>query len=108
MKKKIRQTAILAFWLLLWQLLALAIHNKILFTGPLDTGRALLAQAATTEFWLSIGNSFLKITLGFLLAFLTGILLAAAACRFRWLYELLEPLLGLVQSLPAEIGRAHV
>ena len=101
MKKKIRQTAILAFWLLLWQLLALAIHNKILFTGPLDTGRALLAQAATTEFWLSIGNSFLKITLGFLLAFLTGILLAAAACRFRWLYELLEPLLGLVQSLPA-------
>ncbi len=100
MGKKIRRIAIILVWIALWQLAAGAIHNKIIFVGPLEVAAALYARIGALDFWGSILYSFVRIALGFLGAFLAGILLAGVSGRFFLLREFLEPLVGLLQSVP--------
>ena len=72
---------IILFWLLVWQLATLLIDNKIAFASPLDTLRALFMLAQSSPFWVSVLSSFGKLTLGFSLAMIAGILLAIlSAC----------------------------
>ena len=49
--KKLRKLLSIAFWLLLWQALALVIHNPILMVGPFETLRTLGTMLQTTMFW---------------------------------------------------------
>lgn len=96
----IRRLLIALFWLGLWQLTSLAIHNSILLVGPFDMMKALFSQAVTADFWKSIAFSFGKISIGFLGAFVLAILLASLAYRIHFLEELLAPLMTLVTSIP--------
>lgn len=100
MEKKLRHIAIILIWIALWQLASVAIHNKIIFVGPLEVAKALYFQIGTLDFWGSILYSFARIALGYFCAFLAGILLAGAGGRFLWLKEFLEPLMGFLQSVP--------
>lgn len=96
----IRRFLIVLFWLGLWQLISLAVHNSILLVGPFDMIKALFSQAVTADFWKSIAFSFGKISLGFLGAFISAILLASLAYRVQFLEELLAPFMTLVTSIP--------
>jgi len=96
----IRKFVIIAFWLAIWQLISMFIDNSIVLVGPLDVIRALFRESITIEFWSSILYSFGKISLGFLTAFLLGILLGSFAYRFQWLKELLEPIIMIIKSIP--------
>ena len=40
----IRKAAVILFWLILWQAGSILIDNSIIFVGPLDMARALIAQ----------------------------------------------------------------
>ena len=71
-----KKVSILLFWLLLWQALALLIHNSILMVGPVETLRSLGAMLQTTMFWQSLAFSFVRIIAGFLIGSALGILLA--------------------------------
>lgn len=95
-----RTLCIVLFWILVWQLAAWMIHNSIILVGPAEAGLALLRLLPSGEFWLSIGHSFAKISLGFLLAFVSGVLLGGAAFRFPLLKEFLAPLFSLLRSVP--------
>ena len=96
----IRRIAIVLFWLAVWQLAGLAIRNDIIFAGPADVARSFAALLPDPGFWISIGWSFGKILAGFFLAFLSGVLLGSLAFRFRFLKELLEPVITLAKSIP--------
>lgn len=91
---------VILFWLLAWQLLAQLIHNHIVLVGPWETLGALRQLIFSKVFWLSIAHSFQKISLGFLSAFLMGILLGSSAYRFPWLQDFLEPVMTLMRSIP--------
>ena len=67
------------FWISLWQIAHWLIRNTVIFVGPADMLKALFFQVQEKAFWLTIFHSFLRITLGFLSAFLCGILLGSAA-----------------------------
>ncbi len=95
-----RQPLIILFWIFIWQLAAWLIHNNIILVGPADAGLALLRLIPTGNFWLSIGHSFVKISLGFLMAFACGMALGGAAYRFPLLREFLAPVLSLLKSIP--------
>ncbi len=95
-----RRPLIILFWIFIWQLAAWLIHNNIILVGPADAGLALLRLIPTGDFWLSIGHSFVKISLGFLLAFACGLALGGAAYRFPLLREFLAPILSLLKSIP--------
>jgi NitT/TauT family transport system permease protein len=95
-----KKPGIILFWLLVWQAASMAVHNNIILVGPLEVLSALLRQAGLPDFWKTIGYSFGKISLGFLMAFITGIFAGGAACRFPIIGDLLSPLMALIKSVP--------
>ena len=101
MKKpgRIRLWAVV-FWLVVWQIASMAIHQDLFLVSPIRV-IARLGQLVTEGFfWSSIANSLLRIGGGFLLATVSGVVLGALAARFRLVRELLEPLMLAVKSIP--------
>lgn len=93
------------FWLAVWQagsmlLRAVYPHGALLLASPAAVGRRLLELLPTASFWRTLLHSTGHILGGFLLACILGVLLAAAAGRFRWVRELVEPLTAAVKAVP--------
>ena len=86
-----RRTAILLFWLFLWHLASLAVQNQILLVGPLDALKALAVQLASPASWGALWFSFGRISLGFFMAFLAGLLTGSLAFWKPLAGEILEP-----------------
>ncbi len=95
-----RKTAILLFWLILWHGLSLLVHNQILLVGPLDALKAWSVQIASPDFWRALWFSFGRISLGFFMAFLAGLLTGALAFRNPFVGEFLAPAIQLMKSVP--------
>lgn len=95
----IRLWAVLV-WLLVWQLGAMAIDQKIILVSPFDVLVRLAELLPTLDFWQTIGYSLLRITLGFLFGVTAGTVFAALSARFRRIEELLAPALLAIRSIP--------
>ncbi len=96
----VRKVLIIVFWLLLWQGASALVHNSILLAGPYEALLALITLAQTPEFWISILLTFLKITLGFMIGLVTGILFAGLSYRFRLFREFITPPVSVIKSIP--------
>lgn len=90
----------IAFWLAVWQGASLAVHQKVLLVGPWEVAVRLTQLVPTPSFWDSIGRTFERITLGFLLAALVGVLLAALSASWTWAEALLAPVVTTIRSTP--------
>ena len=77
MRAFLKKLLIILFWLAVWQLLSLAVHNVILLSGPFETLKALWALLPTKDFWISVATSLARILVGFLAGSAAGILLAS-------------------------------
>lgn len=88
------------FWLLIWQLAAVIVKNRIFLVGPYEVLKALIVLLPRQEFWRTAGTSLFRIACGFTGALLLGILLAAAASANMFVKELLRPLLSLMKTVP--------
>lgn len=95
----IRAWAVL-FWLAVWQLGAMALHQSILLVSPVQVLVRLAQLAVTLAFWRAIAYSLCRIVLGFLAGILLGTVLAALSARFRHVEELLAPAMLAVRSIP--------
>lgn len=102
-KPAAKKAAIVIFWLLVWQLAAWIVDNRVLLAGPAEAVYALVQNAAGIEFWKAAGYSSGRICLGFLSAFLSGILLGSAAWRFVLLQEVLSPLISALRAVPVAV-----
>lgn len=96
----VKKAAVIIFWLLVWQVLAVAVHNAILVVSPWETLVRLMALFQDKTFFTAVGMSLLRIGAGFLTGFLSGMALAAAASRFPLLEHLLGPLMSLLKAVP--------
>lgn len=102
MKKEliVKKSGIILFWLLVWQLLAMGIHNPFLLETPLRTAEVFAGNIISISFWKITGFSLLRIGTGFGMGLLIGILVAVLCFRFRLAEELLSPLLHLIRAVP--------
>ena len=103
-QNSIRLWAVL-FWLLVWQgasmaLAALWPNGHLLLASPISAALRLGELAVTAAFWRAIGWSALRIIGGFLLSCCAASLLAVPASRWRWVRELLSPLVAAVKAVP--------
>ena len=98
--KFVRQLVATLVWIIIWQLVAVIIHNKILLAGPADTVMALAALAGTGGFWNSVWQTTGRILLGFLVGSLIGIVLAYVAGTRIWVEEFIKPLVSALKSVP--------
>ena len=103
-KNKIRRlgkkAAVIAFWLLVWQLLAMAVDNVILMVSPWKTLLRLIELLGETDFYATAGMSLLRIGAGFVAGFLAGVALAALAGRFPLVEQLFGPMMSLLKAVP--------
>ena len=91
---------VLAFWLVIWQIVAVAINQDIVLTSPIQTIQTFFSLAQLREFWVSIGLSLLRIFVGGALAFTFGSLLAFLSFKYKLVKLLFEPLISTIKSIP--------
>ena len=95
-----KRLGIALFWLIIWQLLAMLVHNPIVLVGPWETLLALIEMLPTAEFRQAVGGSLLHILGGFLLGGVLGLLLAFLAYLQPFFRDLLSPVIGVMKAVP--------
>lgn len=95
-----KRTLAVILWLLIWQIISMFVHNELLLASPLDVVRAFGSLLRTEEFYFSVLHSFGKISFGFLLAVLAGVILALIASLNSFLQEMISIMMHLVKSVP--------
>lgn len=88
------------FWVSIWQIAALMIHNRILLVSPVEVVGRIARLLVDQTFWHSIILSSFNIMSGFFIAMAGGLVLAAAASRIHLLYVIIEPLVKAMRSIP--------
>jgi NitT/TauT family transport system permease protein len=86
--------------LLIWQIAAMKIHQKILLVTPVAVLARLFTIWQVQGFASSIWFTFYHIAGGFLLGSMLGILLAALAAKFPAVETLLWPWMVTIRSVP--------
>lgn len=91
---------VLAFWIGVWQLCAMAVGRAVVLPTPLAVAERFLALAHTAGFWRALCGSLSRVTAGYLIGTLSGI--AVGICMFfvRPIHTLLAPLLTVIRSTP--------
>ncbi|MPQ42952.1 ABC transporter permease subunit [Clostridium tarantellae] len=74
--------------------------QEILLVSPFSALKRLLELSMESNFWKSILFSFIKITTGFVLAFIVGIIFAIIASNKKNFKTLIEPLILTIQAIP--------
>ena len=99
-RKLLKGILIFLFWIAVWQALAMAVNIEFLLPSPLATAKALVLNATTTKFWLSVLYSLLRVVLGFLSAVVVGSLLGFITAKSSFLRSLFAPILHIARAAP--------
>ena len=99
-KSRLAQLAAVGFWLVVWQIAAMAIGQEVFLVSPLQAIGALLELLPQVDFWQRVGFSAGRILLGFGLGAVSSVVLAVAAERWAWVETLLSPVMQLVKATP--------
>lgn len=99
-KDRLGKALAVIFALLVWQTAAVSVDQSILLVSPIDVALRLTTIWQVEGFASSIWFSFYHIAGGFLLALVSGILLAALSGRFKWVETALWPFMITVKTVP--------
>ncbi|MDI9520153.1 MAG: ABC transporter permease subunit [Bacillota bacterium] len=99
-KKGAYRLLAVAFWLLAWQLTAMAVGHEFLLASPLQVFISFVRLLTLPSSYLAFLNSTLRVLVGFFTALCLALLLAAGASRSRLIHELVSPLVALARSVP--------
>ncbi|MGM9521238.1 MAG: ABC transporter permease [Oscillospiraceae bacterium] len=117
LKKTGRPLAAAAFWLIVWQLAAMAVGQELILPSPVSVLKTLGELCAQGDFWLSALFSLGRILAGLLCGIMTGTLFAVLIVRFSVADALLSPAIRIVRATPVAsfiilallwIGRSRV
>jgi len=100
MKKTIYKICVIAVWVLIWQVVTVAVDNRVLFAGPVDVLRAAARLAAQSSYWLSILKSLSRIIPGVLIGVLIGVGCGTLAYKVRRFGTFIEPMMTAIKAVP--------
>jgi NitT/TauT family transport system permease protein len=69
--------------------------------GPVEVYHAFVRAVGTTQYYLDLAQSLVRILTGFSIAAVTGIALGVLLARSRWASDLVQPLLEVARPIPA-------
>ncbi|NUU17780.1 ABC transporter permease subunit [Cellulomonas humilata] len=96
----VRPLAVVAFWVVVWQVSALVVGHEVLLASPAKVVARLGELSLTADFWATVWTSFARIAGGFVAASVLGVLGAALAATSRVVDALVTPALAAVRSTP--------
>ncbi len=100
MRKRIAAALCVLFWLIIWQVGAMLLHQEILLVSPVQAVVRLVQLIPSPEFLRSVGFSTGRILLGFGIGTVCGTFLALLAGKSRVVRMLLAPLISAVKAVP--------
>ncbi len=96
----LKSVLIIIMWVLLWQIVDLIIDNNIILVGPVEIIKTMWDNMTQPDFWKICMMSFGRITIGFLLSFILGFILAMAAYRIKIIEDIFNPIISLLKTVP--------
>ena len=87
-------------WLAIWQLIAVALGNPWLLSGPIETARTWGQLVLAASFWQAVASSIARIAIGYGIAFIAGCVLGYLAAKLPGLRIFLKPAILVVKSAP--------
>ena len=100
MKAFFRGVFCLAFWLLVWQIGALALDRSVVLPTPVTVAKTLLALMGEKDFFLSCVASLSRIFAGLFLGVFGGILLAVLCSVSKLFRGIVSPAVATVKATP--------
>lgn len=97
---KVQKAIAILLWIGVWQVLAMAIGEKIIIVSPIEVLEEILRSLGDKVFWINIGYSTLKVVGGFISGTVIGVLFAILANRYNLVRILLEPLFQSIKTVP--------
>jgi len=88
------------FWLAVWHVASIIIANSLIIVSPIAAFVRLFQLAAEAAFWQSISFSLVRIMLGFSLAVVLGIAIAALTSISKTLHTLALPPINVIKAIP--------
>lgn len=99
-QNKVQKALAILLWIGVWQVLAMAIGEKIIIVSPIEVLEEILHSLGDKVFWINIGYSTSKVIGGFISGTIIGILFAILANRYNLVRILLEPLFQSIKTVP--------
>lgn len=87
-------------WLGLWQLAFMAVNLPLLLPSPAQVAGSLLSLCVEGGFWLTVGQTCLRVLWGFVLAAVVGTGLAALSYWLAPVKAFVLPALGVIKATP--------
>lgn len=100
LKSTMKNMVILVFWLAVWELLALVVHNSLLVPSLGKIAGALVHIFGEKDLYLVSAHSLGRILTGLLSAFLAGIFLAVLSYKVKIAEDFLNPLFLCIKAVP--------
>lgn len=101
-KKALIKILIIAFWLILWQVVVSYLNRDLLLSvpTPISTGKAFWDVAGEWSFWRTALYSLFRVLEGFLLAVAVGTIFGTVSYKLKIVSELFSPILRLMRAIP--------
>ncbi|MGL5257593.1 MAG: ABC transporter permease [Proteocatella sp.] len=96
----IKKLSAVLFWVSLWQLMHIYIGKSILLPSPSNVFSRIFTMIFEANFWSAVSGSIGRITVGFILACLFGVLISAFSYRFKIIKLLVEPFIMTIKAVP--------
>lgn len=90
----------LAFWLCVWQGIAMIVGTEFILPGPWTVVFALADLVVEGEFWLTTFLTLARIFAGMLAGVVLGVLIAVLTCTCVWCDRILSPAVKVVRAVP--------
>lgn len=98
--KIIKRTAILIFWLFIWEIFSIFVNEELFLPSPFKVLKTLVILMGKLYFWESVFSSIARVIVGILISVFIGIIAGLVAGLNKFIEELLEPLIVAVKATP--------
>ena len=99
-KKALKRIFILAFWIGVWELLALTVGQELFLPSPITVASRLIELVPTALYWETTLSTVWRIFLGIAVATISGIILALFTTRSKFIHDLFYPLITVIKATP--------
>lgn len=90
----------IAFWLIVWQLSAMAVKQEILLVSPVSMLERWFELILEIDFWERVAFSSFRIFEGLILGVALGSAFGILASRFTFIKDLMTPLISVIRAIP--------
>lgn len=99
-KRKIEKIAAVLFALSVWHISAILLGENLILVTPITVVQRLFSLCTESDFFYTIGFSFMRIIFGYFLALAVGSVLAVIAGKFHLAEVAFWPFMAAIKSVP--------